>query len=166
MKPRPLGQVFASLWSRVDKSGGALACWPWTGSVKSDGYGQVMARVLSQAPMRAHRLAWIATNGDPGELCVLHRCDNRLCCNPAHLFLGTKADNSADMVAKGRNKPSNLRGEAHGNALLNEQAVLVIRRSAHAGIPLARLAAVYGVCRENIRRILTGKSWRHVGGVA
>lgn len=52
----------------------------------------------------AHKVAWTYTNGDPGELCVLHRCDNRVCVNPAHLFLGTKQDNVDDMYKKGRDR--------------------------------------------------------------
>lgn len=166
MKPRPLWYAAATFWRRVDSSGGPQACWLWTGATDPQGYGQVTVRTIAPHPTKAHRVAWVFAFGDPGELCVLHRCDNPPCCNPAHLFLGTRADNSADMAAKGRSKPSNLKGQEHGNALLNDQAVLVIRHCAHAGVPLARLAALHGVCRANVHRIVAGKSWRHLGGVA
>lgn len=77
-------------------------CWLFCGkSVGSSGYGQL--RIGHSRDITVHRLSYIAANGHiPEGLCVLHRCDVRLCVNPAHLFLGTKSDNSRDMVAKGR----------------------------------------------------------------
>jgi hypothetical protein len=95
----------ARFWSKVDKSGGPGTCWPWTGSVSSSGYGSL---THAGRGIKAHRRAWELTNGaiPPGDgphgTCVCHRCDNPLCCNPAHLFLGTTADNTHDMIAKGR----------------------------------------------------------------
>lgn len=94
----------------VDRSAGPLACWPWTG-LRSKGYGRF--KVGDKNRYFAHRVAWELANGpirrDLGELVVMHTCDNPPCCNPAHLRLGTDADNQADMRAKGRH--------AHGPAL-------------------------------------------------
>jgi len=89
-------------WKKADKSGD---CWLWTGSKMSSGYGSFNFYGNVQL---AHRVSWILKYGpipigyDFHGTCVLHKCDTKLCVNPDHLFLGTNADNVADMLAKGR----------------------------------------------------------------
>lgn len=130
------------IWSRIDTTGGDDACWEWTaGRWTRFGYGRLKYHGVDY---RAHRLVWAQLRGPiPHGLCVLHQCDNPPCCNPAHLFLGTKADNTADMMAKGRGRwvaphlcgemsssrrhPERLpRGDAHWTRRMPER--LVVRR--------------------------------------
>lgn len=99
------------LWAKVDKSGGPDACWLWTGHRNQKGYGKIGA---DRKTIGAHRGAWMVTNGPiPDGLFVLHRCDNPPCCNPAHLFVGTNADNMTDMAQKGRRKGRAM-GDSNG----------------------------------------------------
>src|SRR3982750_2711117 len=106
-KPRDINVRF---WSKVDKQSDE-ECWNWMGSCIPFGYGQfgVTLEFLGvnspgRTMGRAHRVAWILTNGHiPDGLHVCHKCDNRTCCNPNHLFLGTAQDNVDDMMQKKRN---------------------------------------------------------------
>lgn len=163
-KPYTPEQREAAFWLKVDKSGGPTACWIWLGAVTSKwGYGCFQTgrnRVLG-----AHKVAWVYANGDPGELCVLHRCDNRVCVNPAHLFLGTKKDNMADAKAKGRH--------SHGertklNKLTGAQVIEI--RTLYTGRRMGRgrpsnskaLANKYGVDVGTIVNVALRRTWKHL----
>lgn len=100
-------------WSKIDRSGGPAACWPWIAGHNRDGYGSF--RVDDHTEL-AHRVAWAEANGPvPDGMDVLHTCDNPPCCNPRHLFLGTAADNARDSVAKGRHQAARKTECKHGH---------------------------------------------------
>ncbi len=90
-------------------------------------------------------------------MCVLHRCDRPACCNPDHLFLGTKADNNADMIAKGRDRQRPLLGESNPQAKLTREQVIEILASGESAAALARR---FGVSASTAKDVRAGKTWR------
>lgn len=133
-------------------------CWLWPGKRNSHGYGYKCVR---RRAVGAHRLAYEAANGPiPAGLYVCHRCDVRHCVNPAHLFLGTAADNNADREAKGRTRPA--RGERQWLAKLTEPAVRDAKQRRAAGEAIKSIAADYGVGYRAIYDAVRGKNWSHV----
>ena len=143
-------------WRHVPRRGDG--CWEWQGHRSPSGYGHF--NVTPTLPVRAHRVSYALSVGlFPQEMLVLHRCDNPPCVNPAHLFLGTAADNTADCRAKRRH----AHGTRHGSAKLTESDVRAIReRYAAGGVSTSRLATVYGVAPSTVARIITREKWGHV----
>ena len=128
-------------------------CWEWTACTDTSGYGQIR---FNGTLVKAHRLSYELHVGEIGDKHVLHKCDNPACVNPQHLFLGTQADNIADMVAKGRQ----ARGKSHGSAKLTEADVLAIRADNR---PQRAIAPDYGISHRLISDIKNRKIWAHVG---
>lgn len=129
-------------------------CWLWTGQVERTGYGVIE---FNDSSYKAHRLAYFLHFGtDPGSLCVCHTCDNRICVNPHHLFLGTLKDNNDDRDRKGRHVA--LLGERQGGAKLTASDVREIRRSTDKQ---RDLAVAYGVSQSTIWRARK-TNWRHI----
>lgn len=136
-------------------------CWLWQGTRGVRGYG-VMWR-QNQA-FKAHRISWAIHHGEiPHGNLVLHRCDVTSCIHPEHLFLGTNADNTHDMISKGRARLTiSARGQEHGFARLVEDEVREIRRRAALGEPHAALSREFGIGQSSISRIVSRKRWSHV----
>ncbi len=130
-------------------------CWLWSRAENGMGYGVIR---IDHKNHLTHRLSWTLHRGSiPPRLCVLHRCDTPACCNPDHLFLGTKSDNMADMIAKKRDRKA--LGEKASKAKLTAVDVLAIRASDEWP---RFLAARYGVSRHSIWLIQARRSWRHI----
>lgn len=149
----------------------ADGCWTWNQARSRKGYGHITFRRKSY---QSHRLSYqIFRQQIPAGLCVLHRCDNPPCCNPAHLFLGTQADNIRDAISKGRLDPAAnsrkamawlrlRRGSLSPSAKLTEPDVRRIRNECLIPGQQARLAKEYGVDVSTIRLLVKRKTWAHV----
>lgn len=158
-------------------------CWNWVGGINSKGYGRFHC---SRKSFGAHRIAYaLGVDDIPSGLNVCHECDNPICCNPSHLWLGTNKENVLDAKTKGRlsdgkqtffhknrhlissmirkkradNPELFVRGEQVNTAILTEPDVVVIRRSSESN---ASLAKKYGVVPRTIHLCRIRKTWRHV----
>lgn len=140
---------------QVKRVPGMGYCWEWQGAVRPNGYG-VMGR--NKKTYRVHRIAYALSKGihpDNIESLVLHKCHNRKCCNPSHLYKGTHKDNAADCMNAGRFPV----GSQTKQSKLTEQQVLDIKQSTKRNKDLADF---YGVSRALICDIQKGRAWRHV----
>lgn len=146
-------------WANTTKAG-PDECWEWRGCT-TNGYGAfhgVRGRLMG-----AHRFSYILHFGDiPPKLFVCHRCDNRRCVNPAHLFIGTRQDNIDDAEKKGRLQHPTCRGERHCFAKLNADQVLEIRKRIADGQSQRRVARDFGVEKTTIAHIIHRKTWKHI----
>ncbi len=141
--------------------GGAFDCWIWKGALSKNGYGSFKK---DGKPMTTSRLAYLLANGnEAGDLMVLHTCDNRACCNPAHLYLGDVKQNTRDMMERGRHRTGPVRGEHNGNAKLTEDAVRQIKVMIRDGKRNQDIAPLFGVTHQMISKIRNGHFWQHVG---
>lgn len=156
----PTSVVRDRFWRRVDV-GFSDDCWPWKGERVWNGYGAVRVQGKRGPRVVAHRVAYMLTNGSiPDGMKVCHRCDNRACVNPSHLFLGTQAENLADMRAKGRDfPPPRMVGQRNPGAKLTADQVASIRVAIAGGAVQRHLAAEYGVSPSAINLIARGKKW-------
>ena len=140
-------------WCFVDKSslGG---CWTWTGWKDKNGYGGFWFKGKTE---RSHRISFFLTHGRMPHPLGLHSCDNPPCVRPDHLFLGTLADNTQDMINKRRNNPPY--GERSGNSKLTKEQICEIRVSR---LPGRDLEKIFSISRVHINRIKAGTRWAHV----
>lgn len=147
-----------ALFSNVER-GEEDECWIWQGTQRGNGYGCVGYKNLL---LDAHRLSYEIHKGPiPDGLLVCHECDNRLCINPNHLFLGNYGDNYEDAKSKDRH----TRGERNGNSKLRDSDVVEIRQAYQDrvwGETVPALALQYGVGESTIHDIGQGKAWKHI----
>lgn len=139
--------IVARFWSKIDVRRPG-ECWGWRAkSVGKGGHG--LFRPSKSIPLtKAHRFAWEAVNGPIAEGRVLrHRCDNAACCNPAHLIVGTQAENVADM---------HMRKRRRYRTLLSDEQIVSLRERYLAGEPQSALAAEVGCSRSYISMIIRG----------
>lgn len=159
----PTPQTAESFWARVHKPS-VDGCWEWSGSRNSTGYGTVAWHGVVYT---AHRVAaWldgmVASPSRPANskvpTHVLHRCDNRACCNPRHFFLGSFSDNQLDAYSKKRQV--HPRGQKHANAKLTDEEANSMRKEYAAGTVQTVLAKKYGVSQRAVSLVVRGKTYK------
>lgn len=149
MKPsKPLRERFLTKFHQA----GDDECWNWIGARFVTGYGAIGSGVRPSKALYAHRVAWeFAFGSIPDGLYVCHRCDNRQCVNPGHLFLATGAENQVDMASKFRAK-----------AKLAPSAATRIREMRKGGATLRQIADAFGISQSTVSSIVHRQIWRHV----
>ena len=145
----------ARFWRGISK-GNPQDCWEWKG-YREGGYGRLK---IASGQILSHRMSWTLHRGEiPAGLFVLHRCDNRPCGNPDHLFLGTLTENNKDRDAKGRHRP--LYGEANGLAKLTMEIARNIRQEYSLGFVTQQvLADKHSVTQKAIYMIIHHQTWK------
>lgn len=174
--PVTFERLKAKFFASVDQCESEEKCWNWTGPKHTNGYAR-LAVGKSGGPNffvdSGHRFSWKLFQGEiPEGMQINHRCDNRRCVNPSHLFLGTQMDNMRDKIAKGRascgekhslaTKIKTPRGSQNPTAKLVEADIPQILELAKAGKFQREIAAQFGVSKTAIGYILRGRNWKHL----
>jgi hypothetical protein len=146
-------------WARVERLGQG-DCWLWTGSINTWGYG---ACAWNGKSTNASRAAWESVNGPaPAGHVICHRCDRPACCNPAHLWAGTQAENLADCRAKGRQVYRTGADHHRASAKLTPDLVRQARELYATGTTQTEIGRRFGVHSSVVSRAVRGERWSHV----
>ena len=161
LNPTRIAQRF---FPNVDRNGPVIVpslgpCHVWTACRSKRGYG---AFGVASTSVTAPRVAFFLAHGRWPHPFACHHCDNPPCVNPDHLFEGTIADNTRDMVRKGRNVIPRVRGSRHGRSKLKEPDVLAIRAAYAAGELQRSIAARFKICRTAVSLIVNRHQWTHI----
>jgi len=164
MKPRK-GPTSIGLekrfWKYTDRRSSS-ECWNWTGPLLNSGYSQLGVGSESngtRAVRMGHRISWLIHFGEvPEEKMVLHKCDNRKCVNPNHLYLGTHKENMQDAY----NRMTMSRGEQHHNAKLTKEKVIELRNRYADGESIRSLSRSFKLDRATVKAAAIRKTWRQV----
>lgn len=149
--------VMARFLGNVDQSA-PDGCWQWKGIENSNGYGRFSYK---DSHRLAHRFSYELFFGPvPNGMNVCHRCDNRKCVNPEHLWLGSQSQNLSDAVSKGRMHRPDTKGPRNGNTSLTWEKVDTIRSMHTGGVPKFRIAALFGVSQSTICNITNNQTWK------
>ena len=142
----------SKFWEKVSLA--PSGCWEWTGLCHPFGYGRI---TINKKQYLAHRLSYEVHHGVimDSKLCVCHKCDNPLCVNPEHLFLGTRRDNNLDRTNKGRT----FKGSKVTSAKLVEQQVIDIRNSTQS---VTAIAKHYGISTSTVYAVKSRSNWKHL----
>jgi HNH endonuclease len=152
--PSPQERFFKAISNETDNNN----CWLWIGCLSKQGYGIFH---VNKKTMMTHRYSWILHYGEiPEKMFVCHKCDNRKCVNPEHLFLGTNHENVIDMLKKGRKNP--IKGSRHPSAKLNENDVIKIKILIKEGVILNKIAKMFNIGKRQISYIKNNITWKHV----
>jgi HNH endonuclease len=148
-------RVERNFWSKVRKTS---TCWVWVACKHSFGYGVFRCKTVLY---RAHRISWEWEKGKiPRDKCVLHKCDNPACVRPSHLFLGTKLENTQDMIRKGRDVQDPARGEDCARKLTWRRVRSIRRKYATGEFTQAELAQEFGVSQPMVGYIVRHEQWK------
>lgn len=164
LRPLTDGELAERFWRKA-KIGTKDECWPWLASTSGSksAYGQTLVNGRNR---KAHAVAYELFHKTkiPKGMLACHTCDNHLCVNPHHIFIGTHKDNMQDMIRKGRGfVPAPMIGSRNPRAIINEETALKVKQFRIEGKARSQIAELTGLTISNVGAIVEGRSWRHVG---
>lgn len=173
-------RIIEKFFNSIDERESKEKCWNWISGTKNNGYAFIgfgKHKGPNYYHESAHRLSYRMHYGHdiPEGMCVCHKCDNKKCVNPFHLFLGTQMDNMRDKIAKGRDargekhstatKLKTPKGSQQGQAKLHEKDIPIILEMRRDGMLIRQIAEHFHVSKTCISQIFKGSHWSHVSGI-